>query len=148
MKTRVLPVTLVLGAVCLVSGCSSLGEPLAERFHRPPVVQSFAASPETVFAAATESLRAMGYTIRTARAATGEIEAYGSVGIDDGFQSANQRNCRVRVVPLPDGSVDVQLEVREQMEERTNAGMARQSERVLPQGGVHERFFAELQHRL
>lgn len=148
MKTRFLLPALALGAAWAFSGCGSIGEPLAERFHRPPVVQSFTAPADKVFAAARDALQAMGYTIRTAHPQTGEIEAFGAVGIDDRFRSADQRNCRVRVVPLPDGSVDVRLEVREQMEERTASGMARQSERVLPQGAIHDHFFAELQRRL
>ena len=148
MKSQFLALSLALGAAFLLAGCDTIGEPLGERFNRPPVTQVFAAPAPEVFDAAVASLRAMGYTLRSAKAAAGVIEAYGRLGIDDSFRESSQHNCRVTITETPDGAADVRIEVREQMEERTGAGLMRQSERVLPRGGVHERFFAEVQARL
>lgn len=148
MKTKLLSLVFALGAILFTAGCDTIGEPLAERFNRPPVKHTFEAPEAKVFTAAVASLREMGYTIRSAKAKTGTIEAYGRLGIDDSFRSSNQHNCRVTIAALPDGSADVQFEVREQVEERTTAGSYRQSEQVLPFGGIHQRFFDELQSRL
>jgi hypothetical protein len=148
MKTKLLLLVFALGAAFPFVGCDSIGEPIAERFNHPPVKRAFEAPTEKVFAAAVASLREMGYTIRAAKEKTGTIEAYGRLGIDDSFRTSNQHNCRVTINALPDGSSDVQIEVREQVEERTGAGAYRQSEQVLPFGGIHQRFFDEIQSRL
>ena len=142
------PLLLVLGAALLAGGCDSVGGAMAERFAPAPVVRTFEAKPERAFAAATAALEAMGYTIRSARPKTGVIEAAGRLAIDDSFRSTDQHSCRVEITATPDGAAVVRLEVRESSEERTNAGAMRQSERVLPLGGTHERFFSELQSRL
>ena len=148
MKSRLLILVLALGAAFPFAGCDTIGEPLTERFNRPMVAQTFEAPAAKVFDAAVASLRAMGYTIRTAKGSAGVIEAYGRLGIDDSFRASNQHNCRVTIAATPDGAAEVQIEVREQVEERSGAGIMRQSEQVLPRGGVHERFFAEVQARL
>ena len=148
MRTKLFPLVFALAAIVFTAGCDTVGEPLAARFNRPPVQRTFEAPAEKVFPAAVAALREMGYTIRSARAKSGTIEAYGRLGIDDSFRSSNQHNCRVTISDLPDGSADVQLEVREQVEERTTAGGYRQSEQELPFGGIHQRFFDELQSRL
>ncbi|MFT3829195.1 MAG: hypothetical protein QM691_05745 [Opitutaceae bacterium] len=148
MHTKLLSLVFALGAVLCTTGCDTVGEPLAERLSRPPVKRSFEAPEAKVFTAAVASLREMGYAIRSTKAKSGTIEAYGRLGIDDSFRSSNQHNCRVTIAALPDGSVEVQFEVREQVEERTTAGGYRQSEQVLPFGGIHQRFFDELQSRL
>jgi hypothetical protein len=148
MKLKLVLSVLALAAALFVGGCDSVGSPLAERFSPAPVVRTFEATPERAFAAAKGALEAMGYTIRSARVKTGVIEATGRLAIDDSFRSSDQHSCRVEITPTPDGAAVVRLEVREAAEERTNAGAMRQSERVLPQGGTHERFFAELQSRL
>jgi hypothetical protein len=148
MNTKLLLLVLALGAAFPFAGCDTIGEPIAERFNHPPVKQVFEAPTAKVFAASVASLREMGYTIRSAKEKQGTIEAYGRLGIDDSFRTSSQHNCRVTINALPDGSSDVQLEVREQVEERTGAGGMRQSEQVLPLGGVHQRFFEEVQSRL
>ena len=148
MKSKLLVLALALGATFPFAGCDTIGEPIAARFNHPPVKQVFEAPTPQVFAAAVASLREMGYTIRSAKEKLGTIEAYGRLGIDDSFRTSNQHNCRVTINALPDGSSDVQIEVREQVEERTGAGGYRQSEQVLPVGGVHQRFFEEVRSRL
>ena len=148
MKLKLVCSVLALGAALFLAGCESMGDSLAERFSPAPVVRTFEAPPERAFVAAKGALEDMGYTIRHARAKTGVIEATGLLAIDDSFRSSDQHLCRVEITPTPDGAALVRLEVREASEERTNAGAMRQSERVLPLGGTHERFFAELQSRL
>lgn len=148
MNTKTLVFALAASAMLLTAGCDTIGDPLAARFNPAPVERVVEAPAAKVFEAAVASLRAMGYTIRSARARTGEIEAYGRLGIDDGFRSSSQHNIRVRISGTDDGAARVGLEVREQAEERTGAGAYRQSEQTLPPGGIHERFFAELQSRL
>jgi hypothetical protein len=148
MKPKLVCSVLALVVASFMGGCESMGDSLAERFSPAPVVRTFEAAPEHAFAAAKGALEAMGYTIRHARVKTGVIEATGRLSIDDSFRSSDQHLCRVDITPTPDGAALVRLEVREASEERTNAGAMRQSERVLPFGGTHERFFAELQSRL
>ncbi|MBK8479047.1 MAG: hypothetical protein IPL39_23020 [Opitutaceae bacterium] len=148
MKTKsILPALAVLVAL-LLGGCESVGGSLAARFSPVPVVRTFEAPPERAFVAAKAALETMGYTIRSARPKSGVIEATGRVAIDDSFRSSDQYSCRVEVTSTPDGAAVVRLEVREASEERTNAGAMRQTERVIPNGGTHERFFEELQRRL
>ncbi len=148
MNTKLLSLLLALGAAFLMAGCDTIGEPLSERFSPPPVKRVVEAPAARVFAAAKEALVAMGYRIGASSPKSGRLEAYGRLMVDDGFRASTQHNCRVTIVELPDGACDVQFEVREQMEERTGAGAMRQSEQTLPWGGVHERFFAEVQARL
>ncbi len=148
MNTKSLSLVLALGAAFFVAGCDTIGEPLAERFNPPPVKRIVEAAPDRAFSAAVASLKEMGYVIRTAKAKTGLIEAYGRLGIDDSFRSTNQHNCRVTITATPDGAAEVRIEVREQLEERTGAGAMRQSEQTLPFGGIHQRFYDELQSRL
>ncbi len=148
MNTKFLSLLLAIGAAVLLGGCDTIGEPLGRRFNPPPVQEIVEAPAERVFDAAVAALREMGYTIRSAKPKQGLIEAYGRLGIDDAFRSSNQHNCKVTIVATPDGAADVQLEVREQVEERTGAGQMRQSEQILPRGGVHERFYAEVRSRL
>ncbi len=148
MKTKSLTLLLALGAAVFLGGCDTIGEPLSRRFNPPPVKEVVEAPANRVFDAAVAALREMGYTIRSAKPKQGLIEAYGRLGIDDAFRASNQHNCKVTIVATPDGAADVQIEVREQVEERTGAGLMRQSEQVLPRGGVHQRFFDELRSRL
>ena len=148
MKSKLLLLALALGAALFTAGCDTIGEPLNERFAPPPVKRVVEAPAARVFVAAKEALVAMGYRISAASAKSGRLEAYGRLRIDDGFTASTQHNCQVTIVALPDGACDVQLEVREQMEERTGAGAMRLSEQVLPWGGVHERFFGEVQARV
>lgn len=148
MNTKSISLALALGAAFLLGGCDTIGEPLADRFSPPPVTRIVEAPPARVFDAAVASLRSMGFTIRSAHAKAGTVEAYGRIGIDDSFRASSQRNCRVRIAATPDGAADVQFEVREQVEERTGAGAMRQSEQTLPFGGLHQRFFDEVQSRL
>lgn len=148
MKSKLLSLGLALGAVFFLGGCDTIGEPLAERFSPPPVKRVVEAPPARVFDAAVAALREMGYTIRSAKAKEGMIEAYGRLGIDDSFRSSSQRNCRVWITATPDGASDVRIEVREQVEEKTGAGAMRQSEQTLPFGGVHQHFYDQLQSRL
>lgn len=149
MKTKLLLLVLALAAGFVVTGCDSIGEPLAARFNHPPVKRVFEAPPAKVFPAAVAALREMGYVIASAKEKAGTIEAYGRLGIDDSFRASSQHNCRVTITPTPDGAAcDVEIEVREQVEERTGAGGMRQSEQVLPLGGIHQRFFDEVQRRL
>lgn len=148
MKTKSLFSALAVFAALLLGGCESVGGSLAARFSPVPVVRTFEAPPERVFVAAKAALETMGYTIRSARPKRGVIEATGRVAIDDSFRSSGQYLCQVEITPTPDGAAVVRLEVREASEERTNAGAMRQAERVIPNGGTHERFFEELQRRL
>lgn len=148
MKTRFLSLSLALGAVLFTAGCDTIGEPLAARFDRPAVERMFEAPESRVFEAAVAALKEMGYTIRSARARSGEIEAYGRLGINDRFNASSQHNCRVRVLETAEGLTKVEFEVRQQVEERTGAGQYRQSEQELPEGGIHERFFLEIETRL
>lgn len=148
MKTKSILSALAVLAALMLGGCESVGGSLAERFSPAPVVRTFEAPPERAFVAAKAALETMGYTIRSARPKRGVIEATGRVTVDDSFRSSDQYSCQVEITPTPDGAAVVRLEVREASEERTNAGAMRQSERVLPQGGTHARFFEELQSRL
>ena len=149
MKLKHFSLGLGVVAALFLGGCESVGGSLSERFSPAPVVRTFEAPPERAFAAARGALEAMGYIIRSARPKSGVIEATGRLALDDSFRSADQHSCRVEITATPDGvAAVVRLEVREASEERTNAGAMRQSERVLPQGGTHLRFFEELQRRL
>jgi hypothetical protein len=149
MKFRIFPLVCALGALLATAGCDSVGQPLSERFATPPAVKQVVEAPSAkVFPAAVAALREMGYTIRRAKEKDGEIEAYGRIGLDDSFRSSSQHNCKVVISVLPDGACDVQLEVRDQVEERTGAGGMYQNEKVRPYGGIHERFYDELRRRL
>ncbi len=148
MKTKLVSLLLALAAALFTGGCETVGEPFAQRFSQPAVHRVIEAKPERAFAAAVASLRGMGYTIRRAKAKDGVIEAYGRLGIDDSFRSSNQHNCTAATTETPDGAADVRFEVREQVEERTGAGLMRQSEQTLPFGGIHQHFYDELQRRL
>jgi len=148
MKTRILTLVLALGAVLFVAGCDTVGEPLARRFNPTPVKQVVEAPIEKVFPAAVAALKEMGYKIRRATQKEGVIEAYGRLDIDDSFRSSSQHNCRVVITALLDGSCDVQIEVRDQVEEHTGAGGLRQTEQVRPFGGIHQRFYDEVHRRL
>ena len=149
MKTRLLSLVCAIGALLATAGCDSVGQPIAARFAAPPPVTQVVEAPSTkVFPAAVAALREMGYTIRRAKEKEGVIEAYGRIDLDDSFRSSSQHNCKVVITVLPDGACDVQLEVRDQVEERTGAGGMFQSEKVRPYGGIHERFYDELRRRL
>ncbi len=148
MQTRFPSLVLALVALLFTAGCETIGEPLATRFDRPPVERVYEAPETRVFEAAVAALKEMGYTIRSARPRTGEIEAYGRLGIDDSFSASSQHNCRARVLETAEGVTKVEFEVRRQVEERTGAGLYRQSEQEMPEGGIHERFFLELESRL
>lgn len=148
MNTRFLSLVLALGAAVFTGGCDTIVQPVAARFDRPPVERVYEAPESRVFEAAVAGLKEMGYVIRAARPRVGVIEAFGRSSIDDSFSSSMQYNCRVRVMETADGVTKVALEVRQQVEERTGAGQFRQSERELPESGIHLRFFTEIESRL
>lgn len=147
MKTKSITLLAVFTAL-LLGGCEAVGGSLVERFNPSPVVRTFESTPERAFTAAVGALESMGYTIRSSRPKRGVIEAAGRLHLADSFRSSDQHSCRVVISATPDGAAVVRLEVRESSEERTNAGAMRQTERAVPQGGTHARFFEELQHRL
>jgi hypothetical protein len=148
MKLKSLFSLPALLAALLLGGCQSMGGSLAERFNPAPVVRTFEAPQDRVFVAAKAALEALGYTVRSALPKRGVIEASGRLFLDNSFRSSDQLSCRVEITPTLEGPVAVRLEVRKASEERTAAGAMSQSERVLPQGATHDRFFEELQRRL
>lgn len=148
MKSKQVFSVLALLAAVLLAGCHSMGGSLSERFNPAPVVRTFEAPQDRVFVAAKAALEAMGYTVRSALPTRGVIEASGRIFQDNSFRSTDQHSCRVEITSTREGAVTVRLEVRKASEERTAAGAMSQSERVVPEGGTHARFFEELQGRL
>jgi hypothetical protein len=121
---------------------------VAAHFSKAPVVRTFETTPERVFPAATAALKEMNYTIRRSRVREGLIEATGRIDQGSSLHSARQFLLQIQIEALPDGTTRVQVEARELFEEENTSGEVRHSERIVPEGSPHLRFFEELKRHL
>ena len=148
MQTNRYLLSFVLVGALALAGCQSVNESVRAHFTQAPVVRTIEADRDRTFKAALAALKAMNYTVARARAKEGVIEATGRIHAADNLRSAQQYTLHIEIEATADGWAEVKVEARELVEEQTAGGAMIRSERPIPQGTPHNRFFDELQRRL
>jgi len=140
--------SLSLLVAVVLTGCQSVSNSVNAHFTQAPVVRTVEADRDRTFHAALAALKAMNYTVNRSRAREGLIEATGRIYADSNLRSAQQYTLHIEIEATADGRADVKVEARELVEEQRAGGSMMRSERPIPQGTPHNRFFDELLRRL
>jgi uncharacterized protein YndB with AHSA1/START domain len=135
-------------SMALFGGCQAVSDSMSSHFNAAPVERTIAAPRERTFQAALEALKAMSYTVQRSRAKEGLIDATGKIATESGFRTAQQYTVHIEIEATADGQSLVRMAARELSEEQTASGTVNRSDRPIPLGAPHHRFFDELQRHL
>jgi len=139
-------------AIALLTGCGSVQtvrSTVKERFaSQAPRKRSFEGNQRQIYDAAKITMEKLGYQMAAGGPAQGRLEGFSKVGSGDDFRSSRQRSVELRMEPMDGGLVEVQLLLREIIEEDFARGGAPTTESAVRDPGSYEAFFNELGRQL
>jgi hypothetical protein len=149
MTTKALPCCLLLAAIWgLLAGCASI-DSVKDRFAGvPPKTRLVQGEPRQVYDAARLAMEKLGCEFVGGGPAQGRLEGLSRIGGGDSFGSARQRSISIHLQPLDGGSVEVQVLLKETIEDNFDRLNNPAVETTLRDSASYDAFFAELERLL
>ncbi len=146
------PWVILIASWAVLAGCESLQsmrDSVRDRFASvPPKVRVVHGDPGQVYKAARVALLRLGYRIERGGPAEGSLEGLTPVGAGEDFESSVQRDITIHLRARDDGTVEVQVLLRQMVEDRFSRASNPATETPLRDSAAYDAFFDELDRQL
>jgi len=146
------PLFLLIVAWSLVAGCASIESvrsTVQERIEGvPPKVRLVQGEQHQVYEAARRAMDKLGYEQTSGGPAQGRLEGLSHIGAGDNFRSSRQRSISVHLLPREGGAIEVQVQLKEIIEDSYDKLANPATETPLRDSAGYDAFFEELERQL
>lgn len=140
----------VLLAIC--GGCTSMDSMRATvKEHissAPPMARTVSGDSHQVYAAARKAMEKFGYRFTDGGPAQGRLEGLSRIEGDDNLRSSRQRSISIHLEELEGGRVEIQVQIKEIIEEEFSRSAMPATETSVRDPSVYDAIFDEIERRL